>query len=58
MDFRGYKELVKAISIGKQLPDAVYVHASALDTVPLELAAHLARVVAALATRSERMERH
>jgi DNA phosphorothioation-associated putative methyltransferase len=48
MDFRGYRELVNAISVGKQLPDAVYVHTSALDVVPLELAAHLARTVAAL----------
>ena len=48
MEFRDYKELVKTISVGKQLPDAVYVHTAALDTVPLELAAHVARAVAAL----------
>src|SRR5690242_16834456 len=48
MEFRDYKELVAQISIGKQLPDAVYVHTSALDAVPLELAAHVARAVAAL----------
>jgi DNA phosphorothioation-associated putative methyltransferase len=48
MEFRDYKELVKSISIGKHLPDAIYVHTSALDTVPLELAAHIARVVATL----------
>lgn len=48
MEFRDYKEMVKTISVGKQLPDAVYVHTSALDTVALELAAHVARAVAAL----------
>jgi hypothetical protein len=48
MEFRSYRQLVNSLSIGKQLPDAVYVHTSALDTVPLELAAHVARAVAAL----------
>jgi hypothetical protein len=48
VEFRDYKELVKTVTIGKQLPDAVYVHTSALETVPLELAAHVARAVAAL----------
>jgi hypothetical protein len=48
MEFRYYKELVSTILIGKQLPDAVYVHKTALDVVPLELAAHLARSVASL----------
>ena len=48
MEFRSYKELVNSLSIGKQLPDAVYVHESALDEVPLELAAHVARAIAAL----------
>ena len=48
MEFRAYKELVSTICIGKQLPDAIYVHETALDAVPLELAAYLARAVAAL----------
>ena len=48
MEFRSYKELVNTLSIGKQLPDAVYLHERALDTIPLELAADLARSVAAL----------
>jgi hypothetical protein len=48
VEFRSYKQLVNSLSIGKQLPDAIYVHTSALDTVPLELAAHVARAVAAL----------
>ena len=48
MDFRDYKQLVKSLSVGKELPDAIYVHERALDTVPLELAAHLARAIASL----------
>ena len=48
MKFRDYKELVESLTIGKQLPDAIYVHETALDAVPLELAAHPARAVAAL----------
>ena len=48
MEFRSYKELAHILTVGKQLPDAVYVHTSALDTVPLELAAHIARAVTAL----------
>lgn len=48
MDFRSYRNFVNAISTGKQLPDAVYLHTAALDAVPIELAAHVARAVAAL----------
>src|SRR5690349_17155146 len=48
MEFQLYKEIVKTLSVGKNLPDAVYVHETALDRVPLELAAHLARTVTSL----------
>ena len=48
MEFRDYKELVKAIPVGKQLPDAVYVHKTALDQIPAELLAHIALVVKAM----------
>lgn len=37
MDFQKFKQHVKNISIGKQLPDAVYIHESALHAVPEEL---------------------
>jgi len=37
IEFSRYKELVKQIPYGKQLPDAVYVHESALDTLPREI---------------------
>lgn len=48
MEFREYKELVKQIPIGKRLPDAVYLHKSALDTIPTELASFLARAISHL----------
>ena len=48
VDFVQYKRLVQQISVGKKLPDAVYVHTTALDGVPLELLAHLAKAVATL----------
>ncbi len=38
IDFPRYQSLVKAVSVGKQLPDAVYVHKSAICKVPEELA--------------------
>jgi len=43
MEFKNYKELVAKISVGKQLPDAAYIHQTALHEIPLELAAHVAR---------------
>jgi len=38
MDFKAYKELIAGINIGKELPDSVYVHNSALSSVPEKLA--------------------
>ena len=38
IDFPLYQSLVKTLSIGKQLPDAIYVHESAIKRVPEELA--------------------
>ena len=35
--FPQYQTLVGSVSIGKQLPDAVYIHKSAIDQVPKEL---------------------
>ena len=45
MEFIEYKELVKQISIGKQLPDSTYIHYSAIDTLPKQLGAFLARSI-------------
>ena len=53
MEFREYKELVKSIPVGKQLPDAVYLHESALHTLPRALGRRLARVVVDLGLDGE-----
>lgn len=40
-----YQELVKEIRLGKQLPDAIYLHSSALVELPLSLQDFLTEVV-------------
>ena len=37
MDFKKYKEMVAGLTIGKQLPDAVYIHKSQLKQLPTML---------------------
>jgi hypothetical protein len=37
VEFATYKRLVAELEVGKQLPDAVYLHASALEAVPQAL---------------------
>ena len=37
MDFSEFRALVTQTKVGKQLPDAVYLHASAIDSIPLAL---------------------
>ena len=34
MDYKLFKQLVSTIRVGKQLPDAVYVHKSAIESMP------------------------
>jgi DNA phosphorothioation-associated putative methyltransferase len=53
MEFKEYKEIVKQIPVGKQLPDAVYIHESAIDTLPKQLGAHLAKIVINLGLEGE-----
>lgn len=48
MEFKQYKELVKQVPYGKQLPDAVYVHESALDSLPKELGKILSTTISVL----------
>ncbi len=40
MKFIDYKQYVSQIVVGKKLPTAIYLHESALDTIPKELAFH------------------
>jgi DNA phosphorothioation-associated putative methyltransferase len=48
MDFKQFKTHVKTITIGKQLPDSVYVHKTALNLVPPVLNKLITNVGAAL----------
>ena len=48
MEFIDFKRIVSGISIGKQLPDAIYVHRSAFENLPSSLSALTKRVGAAL----------
>ncbi len=34
MNFKEYKNCIKQIKIGKQLPDAIYLHDTALENIP------------------------
>ena len=38
MDAAQFVELVKKIEVGKKFPDAIYLHESALDAIPVKLA--------------------
>ena len=48
MDFLEFKLLVSEIKVGKQLPDAVYVHKSALSSAPTKLSSVTTKIHAAL----------
>jgi len=53
MDFATFKESVRKVEVGKQLPDAVYVHISALSTLPEELSSVVIRIATALKISDE-----
>lgn len=48
MDFDQYKNIIKQIDVGKQLPDSVYIHDSAISVLPDELSGLLTKIAAAL----------
>lgn len=48
MDFIIYKKLVSEISIGKKLPDSIYVHKSAFGTLPQTLQLLVPKISAAV----------
>lgn len=48
MDFDHYKDHIKNISVGKQLPDSVYIHKSAEAELPEELSGILHKIATAL----------
>jgi len=45
MDFAEYKKLVGQLKVGKKLPDAIYLHESAMAVVPHDLHAYLFRTI-------------
>ena len=45
MDFVEYKKLVGQLKVGKRLPDAIYLHESAMAVVPHDLHAYLFRTI-------------
>lgn len=49
MEFREYQALVREIPLGKKLPDAIYLHESALEQLPARLAKHIAQTINGLA---------
>ncbi len=38
MEFENYREIIKSLKIGKNLPDSIYIHESTITKLPLELA--------------------
>lgn len=48
MDFESYKLCIGKVKTGKQLPDSIYVHNSALSDIPEELASILEKIASAL----------
>ena len=53
MEFLEFKALVKSIPVGKQLPDAVYIHESAMDCLAKELGKHIANAIISLGLDNE-----
>lgn len=54
MDFNDFKQLVREIKVGKQLPDAVYIHESALGTLPTNLCSVTLKIADALKIPDEK----
>jgi len=48
MEFLLYKKYVKEMTVGKQLPDAVYLHESAMEAIPLSLHDYICKIQNAL----------
>ncbi len=52
MEFDQYKDIIKHINVGKQLPDSVYIHDSAISVLPEELSSLLMKIATALKVSS------
>ena len=53
MNFKEYKEFVAQITTGKQLPDAVYLHVTALSDVPEKLSKTTKKIANALSISND-----
>jgi DNA phosphorothioation-associated putative methyltransferase len=54
MDFETYTKLVKQIKLGKHLPEAIYLHQSALECLPEELSHFIPKITNALKIENRR----
>jgi DNA phosphorothioation-associated putative methyltransferase len=48
MDFKKFKEIVSQIKVGKSLPDSIYVHVSAVSSIPQEVTSLIFKIADAL----------
>lgn len=48
MEFKEFENLVKNISIGKHLPDSIYIHVSAMTALPQQLVEFINKIAIAL----------
>lgn len=48
MDFESYKSLIVNVKTGKQLPDSIYIHNSAISAIPKELITALNEIAVSL----------
>lgn len=53
MDFQIFKSLIKKVKIGKQLPDAIYIHKDAMNAIPDSLQHFIPAVARAVNLPSE-----
>ena len=56
MDFDTYTNLVKQIKLGKHLPEAIYLHQSALECMSVELRSFISRITDALKIENRRWQ--
>ncbi|MFV7770141.1 DNA phosphorothioation-associated putative methyltransferase [Shewanella marisflavi] len=53
MDFKFFKQLVRQVAVGKQLPDAIYLHKDAIKALPEQLQKFIPAVAKAVNLPSE-----
>ncbi|MBT89381.1 MAG: hypothetical protein CMN79_02665 [Spirochaetales bacterium] len=56
MDFHTYSKLVNQIKLGKQLPEAIYLHQSALESLPEDLSNFIPKITNALKIENRRWQ--